>query len=386
MIDPTVVIELRHLLHRYAEGSGREVRTAGLVRKIVAMTRPDRLVSELGGHGLLAEYRGAEPGPSILLRAELDALPIPDPAGWDHASLTEGTAHKCGHDGHMAILLRVAEELGHRRPERGSVLLLFQPAEETGEGARKVLDDPHLGDLTPSWVFALHNLPGFPRGQVVVRPGPFAMASRGLGVHLAGETAHAATPDEGRRPTNALVELVRLLDDPPGAPGPGGSGRMTVVHAQLGEPGAFGTTPGIARLDATLRAPSDDDLDQMAEEQLRRIREIAARHELAATVSWHEPFPATWNDPRAAELVRSAARQEGLAVVEPDGPFGWSEDFGHFTAATPGALFGLGAGTEHARLHTSQYDFPDDLIEPGVRLLLRLCDTALNAAPRDAPP
>jgi amidohydrolase len=386
MIPRTDAVELRHLLHRYAERSGEEVRTAGLVRNLLAATGPDRLIEGLGGHGLLAEYRGATEGPSVLLRAELDAVPITDPPGWGHASLTEGTGHKCGHDGHMTILLRVAEEVGRRRPRVGTVQLLFQPAEETGEGAHRVLNDPAFQDIRPSWVFALHNLPGVPFGHVVVRTGAFAMASRGLAIQLRGETAHAAAPGDGRRPTPAVAELLQLLDDPPEAPGAGRTGRSTVVHAQLGEPGAFGTSPGAATLHATLRAHTSEDIDRRAAQQLTRIREIAARHDLAADVTWHEEFPATWNDARAARLVESAALSEGLVVVKPDEPFGWSEDFGHFTATAPGALFGLGAGADHPQLHTPRYDFPDPLIEPAVRLFLRLAGIAADLAPPDDTP
>ena len=385
MIPQADAVELRHLLHRYAERSGEEVRTAGLVRSLLARTEADRLIEGLGGHGLLAEYRGATEGPSVLLRAELDALPIADPLGWEHASLTEGTGHKCGHDGHMTILLRVAEECGRRRPRRGKVLLLFQPAEETGEGARRVLDDPAFQDIEPSWVFALHNLPGVPFGHVVVRTGPFAMASRGLAVHLRGETAHAAAPDDGRRPTPAVAELLGILDDAPDPPETGRAERSTVVHTQLGEPGAFGTSPGAATLHATLRAHTSNDIDRMAEQQLTRIREVAARHDLAVDITWHEDFPATWNDTRATQLVQSAALSEGLVVIKPDEPYGWSEDFGHFTATGPGALFGLGAGADHPQLHTPRYDFPDPLIEPAVRLLMRLVDIASDVAPPDHP-
>ena len=383
MILAADVVELRHLLHRYAERSGEEVRTAGLVKNLLANSRPDRLIEGLGGHGIIAEYRGLEEGASILLRAELDALPIADPSTWDHASLAEGVGHKCGHDGHMTILLEIAGALGRRRPRRGSVLLLFQPAEETGEGARRVLDSPAFLDVKPSWVFALHNLPGVSFGRVVVRAGPFAMASRGLALQLTGETAHAATPDDGRRPTHALAELLEALDDAPGSLAPGHPRRSTVVHARLGESAAFGTSPGAATLHATLRAHSSDDIDRMAERHMSRIQEIAARHGLDAVTTWHEDFPATWNDERAAQLIESAARAEGLDVVRPNEPFGWSEDFGHFTAATPGALFGLGAGTDCPPLHSPVYDFPDPLIRPAVRLLMRLADDAAGTSPRN---
>lgn len=359
---------LRQRLHTLAEPSGAEERTAALVAEILGQHSPEALHEDLGGKGVLAWWDGPQQGPTVLLRAELDALPIPETLRLDHASLTRGIAHKCGHDGHMAILLGVAAGLGKARPARGRVVLLFQPAEETGQGGARIVASPVLERLSPHWVFALHNLPQSPAGQVVVREGLFASASCGLSVKLTGLTAHAAEPERGRSPALALAQLIAgtsaLPQDSAALHEPV---KATVVHARLGEP-ALGTTPGEAVAIVTLRAPSTRLLEALKDQASSRARGIAAAYGLDCSIAEMEPFPATCNHPEATGQVRSAAASIGLEVREASRPFPWSEDFGHFTDRYRGALFGLGAGTDHPSLHHPDYDFPDALLDTGVAL------------------
>ncbi len=207
---------LRRRLHVLAERSGSEAATAAFVADRLAPARPTALLTGLGGHGVAAVFAapGGAAGPTVVLRAELDALPIAESIELPHASRTPGCAHKCGHDGHMAVLLGVARDLAARPPARGRVVLLFQPAEETGEGAARVAADPRFRALAPDWLFALHNLPGYPEGRVLVRSGAFCAGSAGLTVTLAGATSHAAYPEQGRSPDKAMAELVLGLSLP----------------------------------------------------------------------------------------------------------------------------------------------------------------------------
>ena len=362
------LIELRHRLHRAAEPSGAEEKTAAIVRERLEEAGADRIVAGIGGHGLAAVFEGAKPGLRLLLRCELDALPIPETLEIPHASDTPGVSHKCGHDGHMAILCGVAAALGKTRPDAGAVILLCQPGEEVGKGAGRVLGDGKYAELAPDRVFALHNLPGFERGALVWRDGVFAAASSGLIVELHGRTAHAAEPQKGRSPALAVAEMINAfsampqlgtaLDD---------AAKVTVIHARVGEI-AFGTSPGEGTVMATLRAPEQPVMDEIS----RRCEElavgIARSHGLEVEIRWDEVFPATANDADAVALVRRAAEVLGIEAIEAPGPFPWSEDFGNFTARTPGALFGLGAGTDHPALHHPTYDFPDELLPVGVSI------------------
>lgn len=355
--------EFRQQLHGIPELAGEEYRTSRRVRDFFASLRPDTTVTELGGYGLAFVFMAPTAGPSVLLRADLDALPLSEARRSATRTSAANAAHLCGHDGHMAILAAVGEVLARKRPATGRVILLFQPAEETGQGAAAVLADPGFVALKPDYAFALHNLPGYPFGSVVVRDGPFASASRGMTVVLEGVAAHAAQPETGRTPAGAMARIITRWSDPPREGPLADPGTFaTVVGSRLGAR-SFGTAPDRAEIWATLRGPDDAAMAHLAEFAEQVVAEEAGREGLECRLAYQDVFPATVNDARAVAALRRAVPPRGL--VELDHPFRWSEDFGRFTAAVPGALFGLGAGEEAPALHNPGYEFPDALIPRG---------------------
>jgi len=372
---------IRHTLHRLGELSGNESRTAGFLADELAACKPDELITGLGGHGLAVVFNGLEPGPTVLFRGDIDALPLPEHPGVPFPCDNPGVSHKCGHDGHMTMLLGLARELAISRPRSGRAVLLFQPAEETGAGAQLVLDDPAFAPLRPDRVLGIHNLPGFPLGAVVLRKGPFASASRGLTISLSGASSHAAEPEAGRSPALAAATLVQAFSSlPQFETGYGTAAKVTIVGIEVGGP-AFGTSPGEGRVMATLRALSDETIDRLAQRCFELVEGISTAHGLAFDLAWSEMFPATVNDPRIIDLVALAAKDRGMTVTEAEAPFAWSEDFGHFTAAFPGALVGLGAGIDHPALHHPRYDFPDDLLPLGVAFWRQALNVLLSHSP-----
>jgi len=367
--------ETRRRLHGMAEHSGEERQTAALIASLLQACQPTELLSELGGHGVAAVFAASTgtAGPTVMLRAELDALPIPETIELPHGSRQTGCSHKCGHDGHMAVLLGVARNLAASPPARGRVVLLFQPAEETGTGAVAVVNDPSFAAIEPDWIFALHNLPGYAENTILIREGPFAAGSAGLVVRLSGRTAHAAYPEQAVCPDQALAELVpALVTLPIPLEAADELALVTVVHARLGER-AFGTTPGEAEILATLRASDRRVLECLKESARELVDMIARNHGLQWTTEWTEEFPVVDNNPEAARRVEKVARALGLATLKPtESPFRWSEDFGHLASRSRGALFGLGAGKDHPVLHAPDYDFNDSLLEPGIAMLTGL--------------
>ncbi len=369
--SPQELTALRRKLHTLAEMSGREEQTAAFLQAELAKCEPADLVTGLGGqdsggNGLAAVFAGRDPGPTVLLRCDMDALPLPDRSDLPHASLAAGVSHKCGHDGHMTMMLGLAHQLAANPPVRGRAVLLFQPAEETGAGARQVLDDPAFKPLTPDVVLGVHNLPGYPLGAVILRAGPFAAASRGLTIALSGASSHAAEPEAGRSPALAAASLVQALSAlPQTATHLGEGAKVTVVGIDVGGP-AFGTSPGTGRVMATLRAYRDEVMDRLAERCAELATHTAAAFGLESSLSWCEAFPSTVNAAPVIAAVAAAAGEAGLPVIHSEAPFAWSEDFGHFTATYPGALVGLGAGVDHPALHHPDYDFPDPLLPAGV--------------------
>jgi amidohydrolase len=387
---------LRHALHRRPDLSGDEAATAARVADLLAGCAPDHLWTGLGGHGVAAQFRGALPGPRVLLRCELDGLPIqecPTGATQDWASEIAGQGHLCGHDGHMVWLLGVARILQRQRPARGSVILMFQPAEETGAGAAAVVADPAYADLRPDFAYAIHNLPGLALGEVAVIAGPTSCASRGMRIALQGRTAHASQPDTGLSPMAALARLMPALTalskgthtDPDFA-------LATVTHTRMGAP-AFGVVPGEAELFVTLRTLSDAAMSELQARAESLVRDTCAAEGLEVAIRYEDIFAATVNSPRAvAELCQAL---EALGVRHGVGPlpFRASEDFGGFACADalgagPDlALLFLGAGVDCPALHNPDYDFPDGLIVPGIAILVSVLDRLLGlpgAAPRFA--
>lgn len=357
--------QLRRTLHQNPEIAEQESATAERILNFFDLLKPDQTFLNLGGHGLAFLFKGGNSGIRTLYRCELDALPIAEQGEKDHKSQVSGKAHLCGHDGHMAILCGLGERLAEQRPENGEVVLLFQPAEETGQGAKEVLADPRFGQIRPEQAFALHNLPGFPLHQVVMKTGTFAAGSTGITISLLGKTSHAAHPEAGINPAQAMAKLIQILPMLPEKLE--GFGLVTLIHAELGSK-AFGTSAGAGSLSATIRAFDQEELEKLIHLAKEEAESIAKEYELKVEFSFQESFAVSKNDPEVTQLGKKVIQGMGLDIIEKAEPFRWSEDFGLFTQVCPAFLFGLGAGTNCPQLHEPTYDFPDELIETGVKI------------------
>lgn len=366
--DMAELVALRRELHRQPELSGQEKQTAQRIAAEMGRLGPDTLITGLGGHGVAAVWQGADAGPTVMFRCELDALPIQETGDPPYRSVEPGRGHLCGHDGHMAIMAGLARRLSRQPPRRGRAVLLFQPAEETGAGAAAVIADRKFAAIAPDFAFALHNMPGLPLGHVGLAEGPVNCASRGLAVQLSGHPAHASDPESGCSPMPALAKLMPALtalgqgtlDDPDFA-------LVTVTHARMGEP-AFGIAPGDATLYATLRTLTDGTMTALVDKALGLVTKAAHAHGLAVEHRFEDVFLHCENDPRAVAVLRRALDRLGMAHSTAGQPWRASEDFGRFGQNAPAAMFLLGSGRDHAALHHSDYDFPDDLIAPAVRI------------------
>ena len=369
--DLSELTDWRRELHRWPELSGQEAKTARRVEAALAASGPDRIVTMLGGHGVAALYEGRAAGPTVMLRAELDGLPIDEIGDVPHRSQNAGRGHLCGHDGHMATLVAVARVLARERPRRGRVVLLFQPAEENGAGAAAVLADPRFAEFAPDWAFALHNLPGLPLGRVALADGPVNCASRGMRIALMGRTAHASLPEHGISPMTAVASLMPGLTAL-GAGGPlsGHYRLVTITHAWLGAP-AFGIAPGQAEVWATLRTLTDAGMDGLCAEAECLARDTAAGAGVGVEIGYADVFVHCENDQDAVEQLRDALAAERVPLEPGELPMRASEDFGRFGKIARSAMFFLGAGEKHASLHNPDYDYPDELIGIGARVFVR---------------
>lgn len=369
MPHSSILANFRHDLHRHPELSGREKETATRIRTFFREHCPaDEVIGEVGGHGLTFIYNYPQPGPTVMIRCELDALPIEEPNDFSHRSINEGVSHKCGHDGHMTILAALALRLKEQPPSRGRAILFFQSAEETGQGAEAALQDARFTALEPDYVFALHNIPGAPLHEVVLTPTSFSPAVQSFSVHLHGKEAHAAEPENGYNPAMAISRIVAALT-PLNVREPGREdfAVLTPVHLTLGQK-AYGISPGEGELHYTIRCWTQAGLKRLKADIHQKVSTISSAEKLQHTINWFEYFPATINSPEARAVVQSAAGGLGQNVTERVHGFTFGEDFGWLAERYPSAMFGLGAGENCPALHHAAYDFPDELIDTGAAL------------------
>ncbi|MGY3670931.1 amidohydrolase (plasmid) [Marinovum sp. KMM 9989] len=378
--DLMELTDFRRDLHRHPELSGEEVKTAGKIAAALKPLSPTRILTGLGGHGVAAVFDSGTDGPTVLFRAELDALPIQERNDIDWASQTPGKSHVCGHDGHMTMLLALGRMISRQPVAQGRVILMFQPAEEDGSGAKAVVADPAYQDIQADWAFAIHIEPGRPFGYVSTCAGLVNCASLGLKITLTGKTAHAADPEDGVSPAQAVARLIPALD----ALGQGGAldndfRLVTITHVKIGEP-SFGVAPGDGEIFATLRTAGDGGMERLEREARALASSAAKDFGLSVDFEVCDNFAASINDPDAFAVATSAMDALGVAYGDAGVPMRASEDFGVFGWDAKAAMLCLGPGEDYAALHNPDYDFPDDLIPIGSAIFERIARDLLGTA------
>ncbi|WP_417670160.1 amidohydrolase [Roseibium sp.] len=376
--DIKQLIELRHWLHAHPEVSRQEINTAEHMRRFLTEHAPADQIIQLDGAGFAAVYDGKAPGKTVMLRAELDALPIHEiNDDIPYRSRHDGVGHKCGHDGHMAILAGVAQTLVER-PANGSVVLLFQPDEETGTGARNCSQHPNFRTIEPDFAFALHNLPGFPKGAVICKTGTFASAVKYVAVKLSGKEAHSAQPETGASPSFAMAELTLKARELQAAyDTPEAYALIVPIYTEMGVQSS-GVCPARGEAHFTLRAAEGAVVERMCGELAAKAKDLAKTYGLALKFETKEEFAATTNSQLAFDMIGQAAAATGSTLLPIDRPFRWGEDFGEITGRYEGGMFGLGAGEDQPDLHNPDYDFPDDILVNGISIFSNLARIALT--------
>ena len=364
--------QLRHVLHQNPELSGVEFKTAKRIIEFISEYNPSEIIHPIGKTGIIATFEGENFGPSTLIRCELDALPIQEINEFNYKSTKEGVSHKCGHDGHMAMLCGVASLFSDENNFNGTVYLLFQPAEEDGEGAKRVLNDPLFKGIKPDFVFALHNLPGFPLGQIVVKNQTFSCAVNSMIIELSGKTAHAGEPENGINPALAISEIISNFN---AKIQPDISLEsyclITPIYINMGKK-AYGVSAGFGEIHFTIRSNSNKNMDRIEKELIDSVIQISKEHKLETIINWTQQFRANENNPEAVSFIRKAAEINGYDITEKETPFSWGEDFGLFTEHFSGAMFGIGSGENVPSLHNPDYDFPNELISIGAKMFYQI--------------
>ena len=366
------LIELRKHLHAHPELSGKEEETSKKVVEYLKTCSPTGIITNVGGHGILAVFDSKQNGETVLFRADMDALPIEETNDFDYRSKTEGVSHKCGHDGHTVMLLGLARLISKKTPKKGKTVLLFQPAEENGEGAAAVFADEAFQATKPTRVFGLHNLPGYPLHKIILKDNEFTASVKSIVINLTGKTAHAGEPENGINPALAVGEILQQVPLwSNNRPEKDDFSIVTPIHVNLGSK-AYGISAGLADVHLTIRTWSENEMRQLQEKIESFVVTISKKHKLKADYSYTQEFQANHNHPEAIEVVEKNAKKRNLNIEKRAYPFKWGEDFGLFTQHYKGAFFGVGSGENCPSLHNPDYDFPDEIIPTGTGLFYEL--------------
>ena len=385
-IDPETLREWRHDFHQHPETAFEEHRTSRRIAEILRGAGLNIVTGLGGGTGIVATLDGnLGEGPSIGLRADIDALDVPEATGLAYASRTPGKMHACGHDGHTTMLLGAACQLARAPEFAGRVHFIFQPAEESEGGGRVMVEEGLFEDFPMDAVYGVHNWPGLAVGEAAVHDSAVMAAFDVFTLRLTGSGCHAAMPHLGSDVILAASQLVIQLQ--------GLISRETPAHqtavlsvTQIHAGDAFNVIPETLELRGTLRCFDEPLREHLAQRFEQAVNGLAQFHGLQADLDYQPRYPATFNTPehaqRCAEVLEAMPQ---IARVHRDLPPSMaSEDFAFMLRERPGAYIWLGNGERSAALHNPHYDFNDALSPIGVSYWTQLVQTLLAQHP-DSP-
>ena len=370
----------RQHLHQTPELNFDVFKTAAFVTEKLKAFGCDDVVTGLGKTGVVGIIHGRQgEGPTIGLRADMDALPLNEITGKPYASTIPGKMHACGHDGHTAMLLGAAKYLAETRNFTGSVAVIFQPAEEGGGGGNEMVKDGMMERFDISKVFGMHNMPGLPVGQFAIRPGPIMAATAEFTITVKGKGGHAAMPHGTIDPIVIASQLVGALQTIASrSTDPVEAVVVSVTKFHAGD--AYNIIPESAEIAGTVRTLRKE-IAKKSEERIRTICDgLATAFGARIEVDYDANYPVTFN--HAEETVFASDVAAGVAgdahVHRAIQPVMGGEDFSYMLEARPGAFIFIGNG-DTAGLHHPAYDFNDEVIPHGMSYWVKLAETALAA-------
>lgn len=367
----------RRDFHQHPEILFDTHRTAGLVAGRLRDFGCDEVVTGIGRTGVVGVIHGRKTGSGrvVGLRADMDALPIHEQTGAQWASRTEGAMHACGHDGHTTMLLGAARYLAETRNFDGTVVVIFQPAEEGGGGGREMCEDGMMSRWKIDEVYGMHNWPGMPVGSFAIREGAFFAATDQFDLRIEGRGAHGAKPNDGIDPILAASHVVAAIQSISSRNTDPLDSVVVSVTSFESSSNAYNVIPARVALKGTVRSLRPE-IREMAESRLRALAEgVAAGFGARAELDWHAGYPVMVNAARETEFAREAARAVAGDCADTPPTMG-GEDFAYMLEERPGAYILVGNG-DSAGVHHPAYDFNDDAIPAGCSYWVEIAERRL---------
>ena len=374
-LKPENLAEIRRDFHRFPELGFQEKRTK---EKIASYLKELRLDVHYGV-GIVGVLRAGEGNKVIGLRADMDALPIHETNTHDYISKNTGVMHACGHDGHMAMLLGAAHKLSTNANFGGTIVFIFQPNEELGLGAKAMMGEGLLENFPMQEIYGMHNLPGVPTGELLTRSGVICSSESLFEIKIKGMGGHSSMPQLGRDAITIGAEVVQALQTIISRRIASGSGAVVSVTEFISN-GQRNVLPGETILKGDVRTRRPDDRKKIELFLYQITGGIASAHDIEIEVFFETEFMETNNHVKPTEAVLKTAKKSGLKVTYCK-PMSFSEDFAHFSNAVPGCFFLFGNGIDGANnkpLHSSDYDFNDDLLPIGADFWTSLAKNRLS--------
>lgn len=368
------LIEMRRELHMHPELSNEEHDTTARIRSWLTEAGIRMLDLKLPT-GVLAEIKGTHPGPTIMLRADIDALPVNEETGLPFASTVPGKMHACGHDFHTASMIGAAKLLQEHVGElHGTVRILFQPAEELAVGARAVIEAGALEGVAA--VFGMHNKPELPVGTVGIRTGPLMASVDRFEIEVFGKGGHAGMPDTTIDPvvvSSAIVGALQTLVSRNASPQH--AAVVSVCKLQAGS--TWNVIPDTGVLEGTVRTFQREAREKIPGQMKRVVESVAAGYGAEARLKWTSMLPAVNNDARMAEIMHSAAAAQGLQIVEAAPSMG-GEDFALYQERLPGCFIWMGTGGTE-QWHHPKFTLNEDALSISAALFAEAAVQALKS-------
>lgn len=375
------ITEWRRDIHANPEILFDTHRTSALVADKLREFGCDEVVTGVGRTGVVGVIRGRDcaSGKVIGLRADMDALPIHEATGADHASTVPGAMHACGHDGHTAMLLGAAQYIAETRNFDGTAVVIFQPAEEGGAGGKVMCDDGLMERFGIEEVYGLHNWPGLPVGSFAIREGAFFASTDEFEIEVRGSGGHGAKPHEGIDPIVMAAQLVNMIQTIPSRNADPTEQLVVSVTSVESSSTAFNVIPDVVHLKGTIRTLSDA-MRALAEGRLRALcTHVGAAMGGEVTLDHRRNYPVMVNHAEQTEFVADVARAVAGDCAEAPLVMG-GEDFAYMLEARPGAYILLGNG-DTAPVHNAHYDFNDATIPAGCTWWAELVERRMPRQP-----